>query len=76
MLSSISVYLAPGGIPHYIEVHSYLPPSEFVAAVLRCPDCGTNEYRDALRLANRGNEPPLEVFKPYVFDPSKARKRP
>ena len=33
------VYVAPAGIIHYIEAHSYLPPAEFLEAVLRCPDC-------------------------------------
>jgi len=70
------VYVAPGGITHYIEAHSYLPPPEFVEAVLRCPDCGSVEYREALRSANNGIEPPLEVFKPYVFTGSKAAKEP
>lgn len=55
------VYVAPGGIVHYIQAHSYLPPSEFVEAVLQCPDLGTNEYREALRLANHGIEPPLNL---------------
>lgn len=55
------VYVAPGGIAHYIEGHSYLPPEEFIDAVLTCPDCGSSEYRDALRVANLGIEPPLEA---------------
>ena len=59
------VYVAPGGIPHYIEVHAYLPPLEFVDAVLLCPDCGTSEYRLALRTANRGNPEPLEDHETY-----------
>jgi hypothetical protein len=54
-----AVYAAPGGIVHYIEEHSYLPPPEFVKAVLRCPDCGTDEYLKALRKANRETDPPL-----------------
>jgi hypothetical protein len=31
------VYVAPGGIVHYVESHSYLPPDEFVEAVLDAP---------------------------------------
>lgn len=54
-----AVYVAPGGIVHYIEVHSYRPPAEFVEAVLRCPDCGSNDYFDALRKANHDVDPPL-----------------
>jgi hypothetical protein len=55
------VFVAPGGIVHYIEAHSYLPPAEFIAAVLLCPDPRTSEYRAALRVANKGLEPPLET---------------
>ena len=69
------VYVSPGGIPHYVETHLYLPPVDFLEAVSKCPNCGSNEYREALRSANRGNEPPLEVFKPYVFTGSKNRER-
>jgi hypothetical protein len=54
------VYLAPGGIPHYLEAHSYLPPLEFVEAVLLCPDCRTDQYRLRLRAANHGFAPPLQ----------------
>jgi hypothetical protein len=59
------VYAAPAGIVHYIEDHSYLPPREFVEALLRCPDCRSDSYRTALRAANRGVEPPLKVTKPF-----------
>ena len=54
-----AVYVAPGGIVHYIEVHSYRPPDEFVEAVLRCPDCGSSDYFDALQKTNRNVDPPL-----------------
>ena len=66
------VYISPGGIAHYVEAHSYLPPVEFLEAVSGCPDCGSSDYREALRSANLGNEPPLEVFKPYVFTRAKS----
>jgi hypothetical protein len=69
------VYVAPGGVPHYVEVHDYLPPSEFIDAVLRCPDCLTNEYRLALRAANRGSEPPLEDHETYTSKFSESLKR-
>jgi hypothetical protein len=57
--SPSAVYVAPGGIVHYIEVHLYRPPDEFVEAALRCPDCGSSFYFDALRKANRNVDPPL-----------------
>ena len=55
-----AVFAAPGGIVHYVEVHSYRPPKEFIDAVLKCPDCDSREYRDALYSANGGNAPPLK----------------
>lgn len=55
-----AVYVAPGGIVHYVEAHSYLPPNEFVEAVLQCPDLRSERYREALYTANQNNEPPLE----------------
>lgn len=51
------VYAAPGAIDHYFDLHSYCPPEEFCAAVLRCPDCDTPEYLEALRRSNRGSIP-------------------
>ena len=51
---------------HYIQAHSYLPPSAFVEAVLRCPDFESEEYGKALRVANRGMEPPLETDEIYT----------
>jgi len=53
-----AVYVAPGGIIHYIEQHSYCPPSEFLQAVLQCPNLATRMYRDAIRTANHGIKPP------------------
>jgi hypothetical protein len=54
------VYVAPGGIIHYIERHSYLPPTEFIEAVLRCPDLRSEEYYEALYAANNDKVPPLK----------------
>ena len=54
------VYLAPGGITHYVEAHSYLPPTEFVEAVMTCPDVELKEYGRALRISNAGIHPPLK----------------
>jgi|SRR5208283_380908 len=53
-----AVYVAPGGIVHYIEQHSYCPPPEFLRAVRQCPDLATPMYRDAIRTANHGLRPP------------------
>ena len=55
------VFVAPGGILHYVLEHSYLPPERFIQAVMRCPPCGSSEHLDALRAANGGKEIPLET---------------
>src|SRR6516164_3686481 len=49
------VYVAPAGIVHYIEAHSYLPPAEFLKAAQECPDCTSAAYRAALCASNNGN---------------------
>jgi hypothetical protein len=56
------VFVAPGRIDHYIEAHSYLPPKQFITAVLTCPDLHSDEYREALRVSNAGVEAPLWGF--------------
>ena len=53
------VYIAPGRVDHYIEVHNYLPPEEFVTAVMDCPDPTSPDYRAALIKANLGHETPF-----------------
>ena len=60
------VYLAPGGIEHYIEVHSYLPPRSFVEAVFACPPLGSPDYRVDFRLATARDDaalwPPPDAY--------------
>jgi hypothetical protein len=41
------VYVAPSLIAHYIRTHAYVPPQEFVEAVLRCPEMHSEEYLQA-----------------------------
>jgi|HubBroStandDraft_1064217.scaffolds.fasta_scaffold182981_2 hypothetical protein len=53
-----AAYVAPGEIVHSIEQHSYCPPSEFLQAVLQCPDLFTLMYRDAIQAANQGLRAP------------------
>jgi hypothetical protein len=55
------VYVAPGGVVHYVESHQYLPPQEFVEAVLRCPTYGSPEFRESLRNANCNQPIPLRT---------------
>ncbi len=38
------LYVAPRMITHYIDVHSYKPPEEFIQAVLAAPDQKSSEY--------------------------------
>ena len=37
-------YVAPELIVHYIESHCYLPPQEFIAAVMQCPPQESDEF--------------------------------
>ena len=47
------IYVAPALITHYINSHKYLPPSEFIDAIMRCPDIRSMNYKKAI-LANGG----------------------
>lgn len=38
------IYVCPKLITHYINNHFYLPPVEFIEAVLACPTQGSVEY--------------------------------
>jgi hypothetical protein len=40
-----TIYAAPNLIYHYVVDHHYLPPAEFIAAVLSSPLPGTPEYQ-------------------------------
>lgn len=42
------VYVAPDLVTHYVEAHSYLPPSEFVDAVIACPEQSSDAYVELL----------------------------
>ena len=42
------ILVAPSLVLHYIDAHQYLPPAEFISAVLRCPEVGSPEYVRAL----------------------------
>jgi len=66
------VFVTPGGVLHYIEDHSYLPPASFLVAVSRCPDVDSIGYRQALRQANAGVHPPLDETWAECLAKSKA----
>jgi len=38
------LFVAPQMVPHYIEVHRYCPPHQFIRAVMESPLPGTEEY--------------------------------
>jgi hypothetical protein len=42
------LFVAPQMVAHYVEQHGYLPPQEFVDAVLAAPAPGTAEYAQAV----------------------------
>ena len=42
------MYVAPKMIVHYIKEHGYLPPEQFIDAVLKSPFPGTKDYEDAV----------------------------
>jgi hypothetical protein len=42
------VFLAPGGLLHYVEAHGYCPPESFRKALLECPPLASKEYFAAL----------------------------
>ncbi len=69
------VYAAPAGIAHYIESHGYLPPAEFIAAVISCPKYGTTKFYDALRAANLGNPIPAQHWDEHLKESAERLRR-
>lgn len=45
VLGTDDIYAAPNLIYHYIETHAYIPPPEFIDAVLKGSDAGSIEHR-------------------------------
>jgi hypothetical protein len=43
-----AVFVSPQAILHYADDHSYLPPREFLDAVLVCPEMRSDAYFNAL----------------------------
>lgn len=48
------IYVAPEGIGHYILCHRYVPPPEFIEAVLTCPPARSMEFRRLLLACGGG----------------------
>lgn len=42
------LFVAPEMVAHYVDDHGYLPPADFVEAVLASPIPGTDEYEQAV----------------------------
>jgi hypothetical protein len=42
------LYVAPEMVGHYVEAHRYVPPIEFVTAVMKAPLPGSKEYAIAV----------------------------
>ena len=47
--SGTTLFVAPSLVLHYISEHSYLPPTTFQDAVIRCPRMGSSQYLDAVK---------------------------
>lgn len=60
------VFVAPGRVDHYIEMHHYRPPESFIDSLLACPSPFSSEYRDAIAASNRGVDAPIFKDKPSV----------
>ena len=45
ILGETDIYASPDLLPHYIEAHDYLPPDEFVDAVMTGSGVNSAEYR-------------------------------
>jgi hypothetical protein len=67
-----TVFACPTAIIHYLTVHSYLPPSEFVDAVLECPPYGSPRYFESLREANDGYPVPLVTWDEHLIEQRKV----
>ena len=47
--SPTDLYVAPSLILHYIDIHHYLPHSQFIDAVAQCPDPQSQQYMEMIR---------------------------
>jgi hypothetical protein len=70
--SNRTVFAFPAGIIHYLTVHSYLPPSEFMDAVQKCPPYGSPRYLELLREANDGYPLPLVTWDECLIESRKT----
>ena len=60
------LFVSPAMLVHYVEVHEYLPPADFVSAVLACPHPGSPEYSAAIvAIAERRDGDAWRITNPY-----------
>jgi hypothetical protein len=50
------LFVAPEMVSHYVEVHRYRPPAQFITALMESPSPGTDEYRVAVAPFRRLHE--------------------
>jgi hypothetical protein len=50
------LYVAPEMLPHYVEVHHYRPPDQFLVALMESPLPGSAEYRSVVEPFRRLHE--------------------
>ena len=73
--SKRTVFACPAAIVHYLSVHSYLPPSDFVIAVQDCPPYGSPQYFELLREANDGFPVPMVTWDEYLIEQRRRQTR-
>ena len=59
------LYIAPSLILHFMDSHGYVPPEEFIEAVLDCPPMRSPEYMQALKA----------VAPPWLLSTPPSRRR-
>jgi hypothetical protein len=67
-----TVFACPAAITHYLTVHAYLPPPQFVDAVKECPSYGSTRYLESLSEANDGYPLPLVTWDEYLVEQRKV----
>jgi hypothetical protein len=56
------LFVAPEMVLHYVEQHKYLPPDEFISALMESPLPGTDEYSVAVETLRGSGNHNIEVM--------------
>jgi hypothetical protein len=67
------VFACPAAITHYVAIHSYVPPSEFVYAAKKCPPYGSSQYFELLQAADDGHPVPMITWDTYLAEGRKQQ---